>query len=174
MLSAVAHPTTGIFRHNALKKQIARDASLADLSPIVEPAHILALGLKPDIFLPDFSLGKGAMCDVAVTDPTQKKFRKEAADNPLTAAEKYAIQEKESKYKEACESHGWSFHPLVVETTGGWCKSAQEIFSTIAGRIASRTNTPCNTALSQLYQRLAIILQRANANMIIERLPKII
>jgi hypothetical protein len=58
---------------------------------------------KPaDIFVSDWSEGKGACFDIAVTCPLQKKYINHAAKTQLYAAEDYAENVKIPKYSEAC------------------------------------------------------------------------
>ena len=82
-----------IRRHNAERNVIHSDMRIAGLSPVLEPPHILRNGGKQkpaDIFVSDWSEGKGACFDVAVTCPLQKKYINHAAHTQLYAAEDYA------------------------------------------------------------------------------------
>ena len=82
-----------IRRHNAERNVIHNDMCTAGLSPVLEPEHILRNGGKKkpaDIFVSDWSEGKGACFDVAVTCPLQIKYINHAAKTQLYAAEDYA------------------------------------------------------------------------------------
>ena len=60
-------------------------------------------------------------------------------------------------------------HSLVVETYGAWGAEAIEVFSTVASRLAVRTNSTKSRALATHvhYGRLSMILVRANAGAIL-------
>ena len=68
-----------------------------------------------------------------------------------------------------CKQLGWRCIPLVVETYGAWGAEAIEVFSTVASRLAIRTNSTKSRALATLYGRLSMILVRANAGAILMR-----
>ena len=58
----------------------------------------------------------------------------------------------------------------MVETYGAaWGAEAIDVFSTVASRLAIRTNSTKSRALATLYGRLSMILVRANAGTILMR-----
>ena len=81
------------------------------------------------------------------------------------AAEKRKHLQNDAK----CKQLGWRFIPLVVETYGAWGAEAIELFSTVASRLAVRTNSTKPRALATLYVHLSMILVQANAGAILMR-----
>ena len=141
------------------------------MQPSPQPMDLAAYGLKPDIYVPDLSLGQASMADIAVTCPLQSKYVMEAANVSLHAAHHYAQEIKREKYQKACDERYLSFHPLVVETTGGWCDSAREYIDLIVFSLARRERLSRDLVKCQLYQVLSVVLQRANSNMLLSRTP---
>ena len=70
-----------------------------------------------------------------------------------------------------CRANGVSFVPLVLETLGGWDTDAIDHLRGIVKKAASRSPSPTETAIRQLFQRLSVLLQRANAGLIAARAP---
>ena len=65
-----------IKRHNAIRDCLFDTCSAAAWGPVKEmPFHIPGSSEKPaDVFIPNFSTGKGLVIDIAVTCPLQLKF----------------------------------------------------------------------------------------------------
>ena len=78
---------------------------------------------------------------------------------------------KMTKHFRPCQSNGVTFVPLVVETLGGWDSDAIDHLRAIAKRASSRSPFPTETTIRQLFQRLSVLLQRANAGLIAARAP---
>ena len=76
-----------------------------------------------------------------------------------------------NKHHRPCQVNGVSFVPLVVETLGGWDTDAIFHLRAIAKQSAARSPLQAETATRQLFQRLSVLLQRANAGLIASRAP---
>ena len=63
------------------------------------------------------------------------------------------------------------FIPLVVETLGGWDAVAVTHLRAIAKQASVRSPAGQEIVIRQLFQRLSILLQRANAGLIAARAP---
>ena len=70
-----------------------------------------------------------------------------------------------------CQVNGVVFVPLVVETLGSWDVDAIFHLRSIAKMSASRSSPHPETSSRQLFQRLSVLLQRANAGLIAARAP---
>ena len=81
------------------------------------------------------------------------------------AAEKRKHLQNDAK----CKQLGWRCIPLVEETYGAWGAEAIEVFSTVASRLAVRTNSTKSRALATIYGHLSMILIWANAGAILMR-----
>ena len=158
-----------INRHDAIKERIVSDCQSARLAPTPEPSDFTQFHIRPDIKISNFSLGRDTYLDIAVTDPTQKKYVQEATSTLLHSAEHYASTVKDPIYQDICEKKGVDFFPIVVETTGGWCVAAIQFFNKLIPKIAAARRISLSLATQQLYMRLSVILQRANARMILNR-----
>ena len=63
------------------------------------------------------------------------------------------------------------FVPLVVETLGGWDSDAVTHLRAIAKQASARSPTTHETVIRHFFQRLSVLLQRANAGLIASRAP---
>ena len=75
-----------------------------------------------DIFVPNFSLGKGLVLDVAVACPLQHKHLLEAAQIAGFTCNDYAEQIKIKNYQERVERRGFIYFPAVFESFGGFSR----------------------------------------------------
>ena len=67
--------------------------------------------------------------------------------------------------------HNIVFVPLVVETLGGWDSEAAFHLKSIAEKTAHRSNQRPSYVVKHFFQRLSVILQRANSALIATRAP---
>ena len=112
---------------------------------------------------------KEACFDVAVTCPLQIKDINHAAKTQLYAAEDYAENVKIPKYSEACRAHNLLCIPLVFESFGGMTKNTEETLLRTARFYCHRLSIENSMGITQLFQRVSIVLHRHNARMILSR-----
>ena len=82
--------------HNVLRDIIYNFCSLASWGPKKETPHIFPSSSErpEDIFVPNYSLGKDLVLDVAVTCPQQHKYYHSAAQSAGFACNTYADEVK--------------------------------------------------------------------------------
>ena len=68
-----------------------------------------------------------------------------------------------------CDREGITFIPLAVETLGGWEAEAITQIRNIARGMGRRQSGDERVAIKHLFQRLAVILQRGNASLFLNR-----
>ena len=78
---------------------------------------------------------------------------------------------KMNKHFRACQTNGIQFVPLVVETLGGWDSDAVHHLQAIAKQTSSRSSLGASSVIGHFFQRLSVLLQRANAGLIAARAP---
>ena len=78
---------------------------------------------------------------------------------------------KNNKHYRQCHRQGIVFVPLVVETLGGWDAEAIFHLKSIAEKTAHRSNQRPAFVIKHFFQRLSVILQRANAALMATRAP---
>ena len=66
---------------------------------------------------------------------------------------------------EDCQRQGIAFLPLVVESMGGWHATAERQVKKLGSCLARHTGQSEGEAISHLWGRLGILLQRGNAAM---------
>merc|ERR1712016_187413 len=65
--------------------------------------------------------------------------------------------------EEDCRQQGIAFFPLVAESLGGWHQSAEREVRKLGSALARHTGQLEGEAISHLWGRLGILLQRGNA-----------
>jgi hypothetical protein len=81
--------------------------------------------------------------------------------------------EKMAKHFDDCEEANIHFIPLIAETLGGWEQDAIITIKRVGHLMAQRLGSPPSTSIKHLFQRLAVVLQRGNANLILGRFPDV-
>ena len=72
---------------------------------------------------------------------------------------------------EDCHRQGIAFHPMVAESFGGWHPTAQEEVKKLGTALARHTGQEEGEAISHLWGRLGVLLQRGNASILAIRVP---
>jgi hypothetical protein len=107
---------------------------------------------------------------------TQLHYYKAAAKKDNAAATEREMG-KFKKYEEAMALNAipanFIFQPLVVETFGSWSDAATQVLVRIGKSLARESGLDNSTAITRLLQRLSVILQTRNADMILNRKPTI-
>ena len=158
-------------RHDALRDAIFEQASHAGLFPKKEPRSLVPdCQRRPgDVYIPHWRNRPHAF-DIAVTSPLCASNLQQASAN-TGAAVKKRKQLKINKHFQSCRQQGISFVPLVVETLGGWDGEASFHLSKIAEMTAQRSNKKAAMVSRHFFQRLSVLLQRANASLMATRAP---
>jgi hypothetical protein len=162
-------------RHNALRDNFYDACSVACLGPKRELPFLLPNTNKrpADVYLPNFTLGKPACLDFAVTHTQQPKYLKLASVTAGIAAKEYGSKVKDRKYAAECEEQGLMFVPMVTEVFGVWGQPAESVFYHVGKMCASRGGIELGGALHRIMQRLSVTLMRCNARALVARLdPK--
>ena len=108
--------------------------------------------------------------DVKVTTPIKVPTMPGAANTAGFALD-HAHKGKLDGAEEACRRQGLAFLPLVAETFGGWHPSAQTEVKKLGSALARHTGQDEAEAVSHLWGRLGILLQRGNAAILGNRVP---
>ena len=161
-----------ILRHNSLRDVLFTAAQAAALSPRREVPSIVpgSCSRPADLYLPNWSQGKPAAMDVTVISSLQPQRVSQAAISQGSAL-LYAEERKNIVHFEDCKRVGVSFLPLAVEVLGGWSLSAKSTIRTIGHHLASRQGTAPGLITQHLFQKLSVVLWRANAHMWLCRSP---
>ena len=160
-----------IFRHDTLRDAIFEEARHAGLSPVKEARDLISgnRSRPGDIFLPSWR-GRQTAFDVAVTSPLSQSSLPRASKESGAAIDSMKAL-KMNKHFRACQTNGVHFVPLVVETLGGWDSDAVHHLQAIAKQTSSRSSFGASSVISHFFQRLSVLLQRANASLIAARAP---
>ena len=170
-----------IARHNAIAGQFSSECAKAGFTPRREvslgntgPGG--ALTRPGDVFLSTFDVGQSLVLDFAVTHVQQPKYTDLVRDaNWVTAgsfAERYATENKK-KQREEADAARHKFGAMVVESYGAWCPSAFAILKEVSTSRAAYSGGTLSKgeALHQLVTTLNVALMRAQARMLVLRLP---
>ena len=72
---------------------------------------------------------------------------------------------------EQCRQQGIAFIPIVAESLGGWHPVAAEQIRKLGSALARHTGQEEGEAISHLWGRLGVLLQRGNAALLGNRIP---
>jgi hypothetical protein len=103
-----------------------------------------------------------------VTSPLQRNSLERSAADPNHALI-HAATLKNQKRRAACEAKQIAFIPLPVTTFGAWHPDAADHLRDLSRLQASRSGLDKGCAIKHLFERLSILLQRGNANMLFLR-----
>ena len=161
-----------ISRHNALRDALYAAAVKAALGPTREGRFLLPGGDRrpADVFIPNWTRGRDSALDVTVTHCLQAATVAEAAVTPGYAAAE-AYRRKMDATAEDCEREGIEFLPLAAESLGGWHPVAVQQVDKLAAALARHTGEEERVVTRHLWQRLAILLQKGNTSLIVNRIP---
>jgi len=123
-------------------------------------------------YVPSWQHGVPAAFDFAITSPVRQDMVALTAQSCGAAAKAYE-QTKKSFLNTAsdCQQQGFSFIPIVGESSGGLGPSASWVFKTIANSIANSTGRDAGAVLREHRQALGVLLRQANARAIFSRDP---
>ncbi len=156
-----------IYRHDLLRNWIAKELSAACCDFIVEKKHLLDDKKRPaDIFIKNWSGGENVAADIGITSVVRSSILAKSHKERLAAATQFAAK-KSSFYLSDCNEKGFSFIPLVIETTGGWAKESRAFLNILAERLAAKRKVPLEKAKCSLFRSLSSILQKGNARSIL-------
>ena len=77
-----------------------------------------------------------------------------------------------SKHGETCKEAGLSFFPLPVDTLGAWSETMVEQVKRMGSALARNKGEDDSEVIRHLSQRVAVVLARLNASMLLNRAPQ--
>ena len=89
----------------------------------------------------------------------------------LTPRLNHAYGRKLNGAEEECRRQGIAFLPIVAETFGGWHPEAGRQVKKLGAALARHTGQEEGEAVSHLWSRMGILLQRGNAAILGNRIP---
>ena len=122
-----------------------------------------------DVYIPNWTRGKGSALDVTVTHSLQDATVAEAAVTPGYAAAE-AYRRKMVATADDCDRKGIVFLPLAAESLGGWHPVAVQQLDKLGAALARHNAEDEHVVVRQLWQRLAVLLQRGNAALLVNRM----
>ena len=76
-----------------------------------------------------------------------------------------------SKHGEGCRLAGIVFIPLPVETLGGWHEQTVAQVKRLGSALARHTGQEESEAIRHVGQRMAVLLAKGNASLLLNRIP---
>ena len=161
-----------ISRHNNIRDIIFFACKSAGLSPMLEANNLLnnSLHRPGDVYIPNWTLGSPSAVDVTLTCPLQTNFNIRAAEEVGYTC-RLAEDRKLAASYEVCARNGIGFIPVALETSGGVGPSGLSFLNTLSDRCADNNFRDRQSEKKHLYQRMNVAVHRANANMILARMP---
>jgi len=161
-----------IARHNTLRDALFASTQTACLGATREERDLLpGTEARPgDVFIPNWTGGRGTALDITVINPLQSSQVAQAAITPGHALTT-AYNRKMAQAGEACRREGIMFVPMPMETLGGWHEATTLQVKKIASAQARQTGEELSDVTRHLYQRMAVLLAMGNAAMLLNRSP---
>ena len=122
-----------------------------------------------DVFIPHWE-GRPHDFDVALTSPLCASNLLQASNSTGAALENMK-KAKNGKHFHSCRRQGIAIMPLVVKTLGGWDSESSFDLAKIAEMAAHRSSKRAADVKRHFFQRLSVLLQRANLSLIATRAP---
>jgi hypothetical protein len=161
-----------ISRHQHLRDTIYQAAVQAGLGPVCE-----ADGLLPDsddqpadILLRHWEQGRDAAIDVTVVNLLQDALVARVARDGASGVA-HAHQVKLTKYWARCQAQGMAFHPMAVDTFGGWHKESLATLTNMGRQLFRALGKPEGEVVRHLRQSGGVLLVRDNVAMLAIRAP---
>jgi hypothetical protein len=162
-----------IARHDSLRDAVYHTAQTACLGPTREDRALLpGTEARPaDVLIPHWTGGRDTALDLTVINPLQERLVRQAAITPGHALTT-AYNRKMDQSGEACRREGMIFVPMPMETLGGWHEQTVLQVKKLASAQARQTGEEQSEATRHLYQKLAVLLAKGNAALLLNRLPE--
>ena len=161
-------------RHNALRDCFHEFCSNAAWGPVKEKPFLLPFSSErpADIFVPNFSGGKGLVVDFACTCPIQQKYVRPASQTVSFTCNKYAQEAKYDIYENRVKSEGHLYLPIVFESFGGMSDDAVDFVKKMLQSVSTRINENKLLVSKLFYEQVSCILMRSIAKSLISRFPE--
>ena len=161
-------------RHNALRDCFHEFCSNAAWGPVKEKPFLLPFSSErpADIFVPNFSGGKGLVVDFACTCPIQQKYVRPASQTVSFTCNKYAQEAKYDIYENRVKSEGHLYLPIVFESFGGMSDDAVDFVKKMLQSVSTRINENKGLVSKLFYEQVSCILMRSIAKSLISRFPE--
>ena len=163
-------------RHDNVRNFLVSLASEAGLAPVREPRFLVpGSDRRPgDLLLPAFTdrgHGQGyqdTLVDVVLSSTTRGDVVTKNAESPGKAAA-MAHDRKLRLMGEQCAREGFVLVPFSVESTGVFTATAINMVTKLARARGIRRGIECNKSINNAFKSLSVIIQRSNAQMMINR-----
>ena len=159
-------------RHNIIRDEIFNTAKAAGLRPTKEELGIVDddNSRPADIKVPMWIRGKDVAFDVTVTSPLSASYV-ERSSRDASHTLNSSTDNKHRKHGDACRRKNVVFCPLAVQTLGSWHPDAFAELKRLGLALAKRSPGDERVIMNHFFQRLAVVLQRGNAHLLLSRQP---
>ena len=159
-------------RHNILRDEIYNTAKAAGLRPTKEERGLIDEdeSRPADVKIPMWIRGKDVAFDVTVSSPLSASYVERSSREPpytLNAS----LDNKHRKHGDHCRRRNVIFCPLPVQTLGSWHPDAVVELKRIGDALTKHSPADDKTVVRHFFQRMAVLLQRGNAHLILSRQP---
>ncbi len=174
----VCKVTKGIYygmtkRHNGTRNSLFDWMKLALYDPEKEK-HGLCINVgkhcPADVYVPIYHDGLPAAIDIGITSPLQSKYIVEASKEILAVGNKYH-DAKLKKYRNMIDHDLLIYKPFILEAFGGFTEESQSILKKLCYDLKGRMRMNFSHLYNLKRRELVVKLWRANAKMVLDRLP---
>ncbi len=160
-------------RHNVGRNLLFDWMKLAHYEPEKEK-HGLCINVgkhcPADVYVPIYQDGLPAAIDIGITSPLQPKFIMEASREILAVGNKYH-DAKLIKYRNLIDRDLLVYKPFIVEAFGGMTEDSESILKKLCYDLKGRLRIDFSHLYNLKRRELVVKIWRANAKMVLDRLP---
>ena len=107
-----------------------------------------------DIFIPNFTAGKGLVVDFVCTCPIQQKYVRSSSQTLTFVCNKYAQEVKYDCFRSRIISEGHLYLPIVFESFGGISGDAFDFIKKLFQHISMRLSEPKSIVAKSFYENI--------------------
>ena len=162
-----------IKRHNAIRDCFFDACVAAAWGPVKEkPFLISGSSEKPaDVFIPNFSSGKGLVIDTAISCPMQQKYVHNSSLIQGFTCNEYAQSIKVKNFGIKVTSEGFEYLPVVLESFGGFSDGVSSLVDRFTCTSSIRFNVNRSLSKKHFYDNISCTLMKHIARSISSRFP---
>ncbi len=160
-------------RHNIGRNLLYDWMKLAYYEPEKEK-HGLCINVgkhcPADVYVPVYQDGMPAAIDIGITSPLQSKFIVQASKEVLAVGNGYH-EAKLNKYRNMIDNELLLYKPFIVEAFGGMTEESEAILKKLCYDLKGRLRMDFSHLYNLKRRELIVKIWRANAKMVLDRLP---
>ena len=166
-------------KHNAIRDTIIKLCGSVGIATVKEPTGLFSdtdSQIRPDILVYHPNLdskecndNRDILLDISITNPCVKSNIALKSHEVQLASANHTFNIKNKKYKGHAVANDYNFIPMILESSGAWHPSFMSFFNAVVRKDSETRQIPFSVLSTYWTQRISCILQKGQAQQIIER-----